>query len=180
VEATGSYSSRGAAVRNGFVSFGTRTENSQVPVRSVDGQAARERRMHPGTPYYPPSWSKDSFFMGLRRGGGARLLQRLKIAVDSSSDWSLPPNAATVLRDRGPIFDAARIRPFLWRNFDSSSLCAKASKLPAKRGEVFGEWNQGVSEQFSRGGVDIKNMAGPGKDPLWGHGVASFGRLKAQ
>jgi hypothetical protein len=46
------------------------------PMDLVDGQAAGETRLHHRHPLYPPLLGvKNSFFMGLRRGGGARLLQ---------------------------------------------------------------------------------------------------------
>jgi hypothetical protein len=100
----------------------------------------------------------------------------LKIAVDSSSDWSLPPNAGLLeLGDSGNDLEGAD-SAFAMRDLDSSSLCAKARKLPAKRGKFFGEWNQGVSEKFSRGGVDIKKIRRIRRTIRFG---ASFERMKS-
>jgi hypothetical protein len=129
------------------------------PMDLVDGQAAGETRLHHRHPLYPPpSWSKKLFFHGVTERGRRQIIAMIEDRCRFLFRWSLPPNACLLeLGDSGNDLEGAD-SAFAMRDLDSSSLCAKARKLPAKRGKFFGEWNQGVSEKFSRGGVDIKKI----------------------
>jgi hypothetical protein len=124
------------------------------------GRTGSRRNASPSQapPIPPPSWSKKLFFHGVTERGRRQIIAMIEDRCRFLFRWSLPPNACLLeLGDSGNDLEGAD-SAFAMRDLDSSSLCAKARKLPAKRGKFFGEWNQGVSEKFSRGGVDIKKI----------------------
>ena len=67
-------------------------EAEDLPRRAAlcagENLAVFTERRRDSLPYYPVSGAKDSVFMELQTGGGAKYLHGLRLAVDICADWT--------------------------------------------------------------------------------------------